>query len=77
MPFRDAYLHVKKHLEELQDMDPHEAIALKTSLGATAGLPFGDMESRIAGAHDWVKAEQVACGKAISKLLGVSYPLRG
>ena len=40
MPFRDAYHHVKNNLDELEAVDPVEAIAKKTHLGTTAGLDF-------------------------------------
>jgi len=51
MPFRDAYHYVKAHLDELDAMDPDAAIALKTHLGATAGLDFGLYGGRIAAAR--------------------------
>lgn len=40
MAFRDAYHQVRDHLDELAAMDPDEAVAAKTHLGATAGLDF-------------------------------------
>ena len=41
MPFRDAYHQVRDHLEDLRGMDPDEAVAKKTHLGApgSAGMP--------------------------------------
>lgn len=44
MPFRDAYHHVKENLDELEQMDPHNAIRRKTHLGATAGLDFNRIQ---------------------------------
>ena len=46
MPFRDAYHHVKAHLDELFARNPDEAIALKTHLGAPMGLDFAAMAAR-------------------------------
>ncbi len=48
MPFRDAYHHVKQHLDDLENEDPDAAIARKTHLGATAGLDFNLYARRIA-----------------------------
>ena len=41
MPFRDAYHQVRDHLEDLRGMDPDEAVAKKTHLGApgSTGMP--------------------------------------
>jgi argininosuccinate lyase len=40
MPFRDAYHYVKDHLEELETIDPVEAVKLKRHLGAPMGLDW-------------------------------------
>lgn len=45
MPFRDAYHHVKAHLDELEKRNPDEAIAQKTHLGAPMGLDFDALEA--------------------------------
>ncbi len=47
LPFRDAYHHVKDHLDELANVDPLSAIRRKTHEGAPAGLDFEKMRSRI------------------------------
>ncbi len=75
MPFRDAYHHVKKNLSELGCLDPAKAIALKTHLGATAGLDFNGMARRLAAERGFVAAEKRRFFKAISRLLRVPYPI--
>ena len=46
-PWREAYHHVRSHLEELEAGDPDEAVAAKTHLGATAGLDWALFEDRV------------------------------
>ncbi len=75
MPFRDAYDHVKAHLDDLKTADPYKAIAAKTHLGATAGLDFEVLARRIRGAVTFVEEEKAVFYRAISRLLGVRYPL--
>ena len=70
MPFRDAYHHVKQHLDELKQMNPYKAIAQKTHLGATAGLDFKAMVARSAEALKFVEEERQAFGRAVRKLMG-------
>jgi len=74
MPFRDAYHYVKEHLGELENMDPGEAIAKKTHLGATAGLDFPHYKKRIDVVSSSVANNRNAFYKAVSNLLGVAYP---
>lgn len=73
--FRDAYHEVKKRLAELRQADPFAAIARKTHLGATAGLDFEGLQRRAAEAAGMIRDEQRACHRALSRLLGVPYPL--
>ena len=47
MAFRDAYHHVKAHLDELEQLDPATVVARKTHLGAPAGLDFETYTQRI------------------------------
>ena len=75
MPFRDAYHYVKEHLEELEGLDPAKAIALKTHLGATAGLDFAGMARRLAAERAFASAEKRRYFKIISRLLRVPYPM--
>ncbi len=76
MPFRDAYHNVKGHLDELARMDPDEAIARKTHLGAPAGLDLKGLETRARAGLQLVEEEEAAFHQAISKLLGTPYPAR-
>jgi len=72
--FRDAYDHVKSHLQELRNVDPQRAVARKTHVGATAGLDFKHFRTRLGGFKKFVNRERRAYHTAISKLLGVKYP---
>ncbi len=75
MPFRDAYHYVKKHLEEFEGLDPAKAIALKTHVGATAGLDFTGMARQLAAERTFVSAEKRRFFRVISRLLRVPYPM--
>jgi len=70
MPFRDAYHHVKANLKELENYDPHLAIAKKQHVGATAGLNFSIYTDRINAAREFIENEQKITSKSYSKLLG-------
>jgi argininosuccinate lyase len=70
MPFRDAYHHVKANLHELEACDPHQAIARKQHLGATAGLDFGHYTERIEAARTFVESELKEVHSARNRLLG-------
>jgi len=48
VPWREAYHHVRSHLEELSAGDPDAAVAAKTHEGATAGLDWDMYEKRVA-----------------------------
>jgi len=74
MPFRDAYREVKKDIESLSARDPKEAIALKTHVGATAGLALGDMEFRAREALKFAREERRSWHRTLSRLLGAAYP---
>ncbi|MBI2441390.1 MAG: argininosuccinate lyase [Lentisphaerae bacterium] len=74
MPFRDAYQYVKKHLAELKAQDPAKAIALKTHLGAPAGLNFAGIARRLAAEQAFASSEKRRFSKTISRLLRVAYP---
>ena len=69
MPFRDAYHHVKEHLDELQAMDPQAAIARKTHLGATAGLDFAQYRAEIQRIQVWVDTQRNSFKQTIRALL--------
>jgi hypothetical protein len=73
MPFRDAYNHIKKNLGELKSIDPADAIALKTHLGATAGLDFGGMARRLSAERAFAAGEKRRFDKIVSRLLPFSH----
>jgi argininosuccinate lyase len=75
LPFRDAYDRVKARLGELEGADPAAAVRRKTHLGAPAGVDYGALRSRIAAARAWVVRHRTAFHAALSRLLGVAYPL--
>ena len=74
MPFRDAYHHVKENLQELQGIDPVEAIQKKTHLGAPMGLDWDYFGERIDAVRETVEEERKHVNSAVSELLGVAYP---
>jgi argininosuccinate lyase len=76
MPFRDAYHHVKANLQELETMDAAEAVRKKTHLGAPAGLSFEWYAGRIQAGRDWRQDEWGGHCQAVSKLLGMRYPVK-
>lgn len=73
LPFRDAYHHVKHHLDELADMDPREAVARKTHWGAPAGLRLDLLRGRLAREAAFVRAEQQRCRRTIARLLRMPF----
>ncbi len=75
MPFRDAYHKVKENLHELSTIDPVEAIQKKTHLGAPLGLDWGYFKSRSDAVKEAVKEERKGFNRAVSKLLGIKYPV--
>lgn len=74
MPFRDAYQHVRDHLDELQAINVFEALARKTHLGAAAGLDWRLPATRIRAVKDFAKRERKQYERSIARLLGVPYP---
>ncbi len=74
--FRDAYRQVKEHLRAVGRIDPQQAIERKRHLGATAGLDFKQMAGRVTLERGYVRQEALLHRRAISRLLGVAYPLR-
>jgi len=75
MPFRDAYQHVRTHLDELAAADPDQALALKAHLGGTAGLDFDGYRARISDARRWTRERRKRSSAAFSALLGVTFPV--
>jgi argininosuccinate lyase len=74
MPFRDAYQHVRSHLDELAAADPDAALAAKTHTGGTAGLDFTWYRARVSDVRRWVDARRKQSHAAFGKLLGVTFP---
>ena len=74
VPFRDVYRSVKRDLSALQDQDPQAAVDRKTHLGGTAGIDYAEMASRAKEAKRLVQDERKVFHRAISKLIGISYP---
>jgi argininosuccinate lyase len=73
-PFRDAYAHVRSHLEALGQVDPGAAIARKTHAGAPAGLDFGAYRKRIRRGKSFASRQRNDYYDGLSQLLGVDYP---
>ncbi len=71
MPFRDAYHHVKAHLDELQGRDPVEAIRHKRHEGATAGLDFALLGRWVTEHVRFARREGQRIARATKSLLSV------
>ena len=69
MPFRDAYHQVRDHLEDLRGMDPDEAVARKTHLGAPFGLDFARYAAWVRAERAALRAAAAPVGRALRKLL--------
>lgn len=69
MPFRDAYHHVRDHLDDLAAMDPDQAVAAKTHLGATAGLDFDYYDTWTSAEKKAIAEERQSVDKAFAKLM--------
>lgn len=75
MPFRDAYHYIKANLSELESMDAQDSVSKKTHLGAPAGLDFDWFHDRIKAGREWQASEWDAHCKAVTKLMGIKYPV--
>ena len=74
MPFRDAYQHVRSHLEELLAMDPDEALAAKSNGRGTVDLDLAGLRRRSVDTRRYTLRRQRLTHRAFSRLLGVAYP---
>ena len=74
MPFRDAYYDVKSKIDELEGLDPVDAIKNKTHLGAAMGLDWALYRTRLSARKTWTRKHRAHIHRKISRLLGVSYP---
>lgn len=72
MPFRDAYHHVKAHLDELEQMDADTVLAKKRHLGAPAGLDYDLLSSRVKQGRAGLAARWKKVDAAYRRLLGFS-----
>jgi argininosuccinate lyase len=75
MPFRDAYQHIKAHMDELAAMDPGDAVLRKTHWGATAGLDLDAMGKRLEATRRFAASERMRYHRAVTRLMNVQYPL--
>ena len=71
MPFRDAYQHVRSHLDELETMDPDVAWAAKTGACGTADVAVAPLRRRVAEVAQRARRRQQATHRAFARLLGV------
>ena len=74
MPFRDAYQHVRGHLDELDAADPDAAWAAKTDGRGTAGVDLPELRERAAGVRRAAQQRRRRTHRAFARLLGVAYP---
>ena len=71
MPFRDAYHHVKEHLDELDKIDPTKAIEMKTHLGAPMGIDWALLRERVTAVNGIVREQRKIISRAVNKLFAV------
>jgi len=70
MPFRDAYQHVRSHLDELKAADPDAALAAKINGRGTANVDVAPLRRRVAELQRRTLQRQRATQRAFDKLLG-------
>jgi argininosuccinate lyase len=73
-PFRDAYNEVKSNIEQLESVDPMEAVAKKQHLGASMGLDWSAYRDRLKVQTAWTRKQRAHIHRCMTKLLGVPYP---
>ncbi len=71
MAFRDAYHYVKENLDELEKMDPTQAIAKKTHLGAPMGIDWVLLKERASAVSGVVSDERQFIDHSLKNLLTV------
>jgi len=71
--FRAAYDYVKIHLDELRRVDPCEVLAKRPACGC-GRADLAELDVRLRAAKRFVKTERAAYYRAVSRLLGTSYP---
>jgi argininosuccinate lyase len=75
MPFRDAYRRVAADLENLEGMDPHEAIRKKTHSGTTGNLRLEMAEERVAQRGRLLGEEMRSVESRVRELTGLTVSL--
>ena len=70
MPFRDAYQHVRSHLDELEAADPQAALAAKTNGRGTANVDVVPLRGRVAQVQRQTRQRQRILHRAFGRLLG-------
>lgn len=74
MPFREAYDHVKTHLEELTQMSPSKVVAKRQHLGSPGNTGLGRLKNMLETEKKFVRMEQGKYYRAVTSLLGIKYP---
>ncbi len=69
MPFRQAYLHVKEHLDELQDFDAVLALSQSTHIGGTGNLMLKELLADLGKEHKKWQNRHQALAKVWARLL--------
>lgn len=69
MPFRDAYHQIRNNLDDLAQMNPDDALAAKTHLGAPAGLDFDFYTSWVKSEKTGLTLERRTIQRAFTKLM--------
>ncbi len=70
MPFRDAYRKIGAHLDDVQGMDPHQAIEKKRYRGAPGNLGLDLVRGDIARMRSEMEREGARIDKKIENLVG-------
>ena len=71
MAFRDAYHYVKENLGELETIDPAEALAQKTHLGAPLGIDWALLKERTTAVAGIVGDERMFLAQVVQELFRV------
>lgn len=74
VPFRDAYDDVKSNLEQLEHVDPVEAVARKTHFGASMGIDWKAYAGQLKTQQAWTRKQRGKIRRSMTALLGVPYP---
>jgi argininosuccinate lyase len=70
MSFRDAYLQIGLHLEELGQQDPDESIASRTYPGTTGNLALEETETRLNQLLETAEKREEHIAGAVTSLMG-------